>query len=288
MTLFVILGLVILILLVGFVLFLKAPQEAPKSDTVTSNVRDFIDTCIESTALQGAYTLGSQGGYYKFASITEPFNVQFQEVDYSIGYVYRYESSPQNILLSITDMEKQYEEFMENELQKCIEDFAIFSDLGQIDIDTKKPSADVSIQEDKVFVEVDYPVTIKNKESNSISKISDFQRVTIPVRMGHIRDIIQRIIELTIAKPDSVAIDYIDDLAVDNIHVVYGSAKAADTNPGTVYYVINDFESSIEKNNIIHKPHMENRLYMFNVAFDFTRYTNPKDYNDLLDPEGRN
>lgn len=273
-TLFIVIGLIILItFFIIFTFYLRltdTQSEPPTFETITTDVRYFVDRCIESTALDGAYLIGSQGGYYEFDPpnyyfTIDPYNLG---TEYSFGYAFEYQSSPQNILISIQKMEEEYENFMKKELIECIDDFSIFSYLPHVTFDTKEPFADVTIEENKSFVKVDYPIIIKIEGTNSVSKIAEFNEVTIPVRLGHLRNITDKIIDLMIAMAPGydVPMSYLDSHETDNIRIVYG------TSDKTMYYMIYDGSSRIKKNNEIHKPRLDNMPYFFNFALNFSGY----------------
>lgn len=261
LTIFIILGIVILIAF-SFLFYAKSSyvrslmgRETAQIGAFDAPVRSFVESCIKQVAVEGAYYVASQGGHYTLPP--NPLNVVTQGQEFMIGYGYR---NQQDVMISKTIMQKEYEDYIEGNLNLCIADFASFPDYR---IEASTPEVSIDLGEDKAVVSINYPLIIRRGDDET--KISKFQDVVVPVRMGKLYDIVKTLIDYAEQYPErGPNLSYISTLLRENIRVYYGWTDNA------LYYMISDFESSVQSGAAILPPSVSNKQFLFNVALDYS------------------
>jgi len=173
LTLFIIIGIVILLTIAIF--YLSRPrQEIITQDMIdTTPIKEYVDSCIEQVATPGVYLLAQQGGF--IYSVDESLKTENYEIAYH---------SP-----SIGSMEEELSTYIENSLFLCLN----LSGLGY-DIEPGRLSVDSTILSEKVIVELDYPLKIRQNDVEIT--LSGFSK-DIPLRLGHLVDRRDDIAEIT-------------------------------------------------------------------------------------------
>lgn len=141
-------------------------------------VQEFITTCLRDVAKEGVRRVGLHGGYvYPEELNADRFNPTSSNVnsiyfwpgldDYKVAYWWhmssedtclrtntcRFSSHRPELTGTSNSIEKQLEKYIENEIDKCINDFSYLTRQG-FDIDKDRPIVDVTIASDDVFVEL--------------------------------------------------------------------------------------------------------------------------------------
>ncbi len=257
-TIFIILGLVILLMVVMFLIFksyiLGETLPIKNNNDEKEQVYSYVESCLTSAAVDGAYRIASQGGYNDLPS--EHFTADVQGLKISTAYVFKDDQDKQ---INIEDMQEQYADYIEKSIANCTGDFEPFSGYQ---IETQDPKATVLILENVSIIKLYYPITIHN--GDSVSTISDFPGVEIPVRLGKLSNITKMLVENAIAYPDrGPNLSYLNELGKNNFNVYYGWKDK------TLYYMIYDMDSSVEKGFLMLKPSISNRPFIFNIALNY-------------------
>jgi hypothetical protein len=162
-TVFIILGIVILIFLVGFLVLrsylTQMKEEGPQP---VKDIRGYIESCLKQNIDEGVFTLGMQGGYIEL-----PKEVDFstvQKVDFGSGVPYWYYNK-RSYIPSREEMERQLGIYIERQLDYCLDNFSSFSYKYDVDI-TGDLNLDVAIGQDYLIFSVNYPMTIHVKGSD--------------------------------------------------------------------------------------------------------------------------
>jgi len=200
-TIFVVIGFVLLII-VGILIFInKVSKEVPPGEEIEytfeeSKVKQHIEFCLASIAEEGLRKLGDSGGYihpeeYGFVAIgdmpTSSSAVAFSpESDYVIPYWYYMKSSnkcldcyfssgqpPIEKTGGTRSVEYQLAYYINNNLDKCV-DFSQFKEFEVKEDDDSEVNSEVVVGESRVVVSAEYPLKIIG-ESNSVQEISDFE-----------------------------------------------------------------------------------------------------------------
>jgi hypothetical protein len=204
-TLFIILG-VILLAAVGMIFYLNSrnidlslnmPQEAKP-------VKQYVDSCIEKSAIEAIQLVGMQGGY------VIPPNLSLETNYSTIAYHYydRKYAAPSK-------------ETIENEISKaigltlgdCLDNFSSFRKQNY-NITTENIEAETIIGNDDVLVKVEYPISIIKDETRT--EVSQFS-ASAPIRLLHIYEIAQQAIAKTMQDPEWIDMTFLSsfDLAID-------------------------------------------------------------------------
>ncbi len=196
-TIFVIIGLLILIITAGIIYFSKAKVTEELKIEEASPFKaeffvSFIDNCLEKSVIEGIYLVFSQGGYYEFTPEQEHFNqVNEQIISFppSLGInVFAVESEKeaenekealqvpvyfQNTktnLPAITSIEREIAKASRSFFLSCINGFESFK-KENYKIEAGSPEIKVAFAE-RTLIELNYPLKITS--GSKIAEIETF------------------------------------------------------------------------------------------------------------------
>ena len=176
LTIFIILAIVI----VGVVLVFFAIRGGIFQQILTPNtekVQNFVQNCIDETGTDIIYQIGQNGGYYFPSNLSTSSGVSI------------YYENGKNYLPSKKQIEEEISSFFDYELFFCTRNFVDFPDMnilqGEIKTETK-------IENERVVLNVNYPITIT--KDNSGSRIENF-KAEIPTRMGIVYDSVSEFLQ---------------------------------------------------------------------------------------------
>lgn len=136
---------------------------------------------------------------------------------------------------SLTALENQIATYVETTLPACTDRFKQFS----FTVDEKPIRATVRITEQAVLVKAFYPLTIKFPGREE--KIENFV-ITVPVRLGHIYDVAQQVIQHQIKNPDLLDLTFMSSFDVsvnaipfDGTTTVFGVSDRQSKTEGVTY-----------------------------------------------------
>jgi len=160
-TLFIILGLVILIIVASLVYYKLSSTEKEmnlqeyKAEVVPEGivpVKNLIDNCVKDISMTGMSFVMLQGGYY------EPQDAINLE-GFDIAYWYK----NKDVSPSLASISNEIATYINKNLNFCVSDIT-----GDFSIVTVSPKSSVNIQNNAVYVDVDYPAIISYKDMNFI------------------------------------------------------------------------------------------------------------------------
>ena len=191
--------LLILVLLIAaaFVLYFNPEEVTDVKKTTESSfdiapIRVYFDACIDSIAQDSLILFGLQSG-----------NMGAYDADGdAVFLVFPYYKNGENVAPLINVLENDYSSYLEKHLPSCTQN----TDFPGYDIKLGKVNVDASFQENVVFLEIDYPLTISSKSSKT--EIRRFDR-TYPVRMGHIYSLANSIVDKFVKNPDEIEYSYL-------------------------------------------------------------------------------
>ena len=134
-----------------------SPEVAP--------IYNYVKDCIEQTANYGLYVVGAKGGYY-FPS----------KNSLDTGEAY-YVLNKENLIPDKKIIESQLAAYIEINLMDCINGFEKFPTFN---VSEGEISAQTSLENNKLLVNVNYPITIQR--AGVMSEISEFKNIEIPTR----------------------------------------------------------------------------------------------------------
>ncbi|MBI2043322.1 hypothetical protein HYT25_02955 [Candidatus Pacearchaeota archaeon] len=186
---FVILA-IVLVASVGVYFFIAKPEVFKTTifktipEKLDSPLYAYVNECIESAIYDSFEIFGLQQGYYESSS--KSLDTGFTRIDY-----YYLEGA---ILIPETSFfEKELAKIINDKISESCSDFSIFEEDGYyINANIERINSETKISEDKVEVNVDYPVFITtNGSSTGFSEFS----YEIPARLGHIIDVSRILVE---------------------------------------------------------------------------------------------
>lgn len=183
-SLFIIMG-VILLIAVGSLMYFIAQSksigdEEEFIELEFSPVKQYVDSCVESTLTIATYYLSEQGGYiYSYDNIlpTEKKNVAYHLMIDNDAYPTK------------AFMEAEISKFISENIGLCIKNFETFDNF-QINSSTSIVVSKINDQ--SVSVQMTYPLKIMS--GDKVATISTFKS-SIPVRLGYILGVKDKIIE---------------------------------------------------------------------------------------------
>jgi len=193
-TIFIIMGILILAS-VGLFFYYKTVMsnqgEALSSEFMP--VRDYIDICIERTAMEGLTTLGINGGFITFPSEIEasPFNYLSTSPVPGLKNPYWWHNGI-NSTPTLDFMRSQLSEYVTSELSSCLNDFSGLKEdyeikpLGNIVTVSKINQMDVSF-------DVTYPLLVTGIHNNTRVRMEKFN-ILLPVRLKEMYELANTIL----------------------------------------------------------------------------------------------
>lgn len=154
-----------------------------------------IEGCLKTTAENGIYLIGMQGGY---ASLPEDaFVTDFSSIAY--GY---YEG--RRTLLSLNEIENELNNYVEMMLPECVD----FSKWPELEVLQDSVSAKSKILDRSVRIDVEWPLTFTGTTTYNLKTFS----TESDVKLGIIYNITQAIVENEIINPDKVDLGYFSEI----------------------------------------------------------------------------
>ncbi len=204
-TLFIILA--VLIIAVIIVIFFVLREKSPKSfvPPKLQPINNFVMACLEETSNNALINIGEQGGYFFITSNTP-------SIENNIPY-YLYNN--QNLIPPIKTIEQSISGFIYEELSFCILNFKDFKNEYNISHELK--SVETKINNDKVSISLDYPISVKIEDS--VLALKDFA-ITLPIRLNTIYNSADEIINGQKQYKGEICLSCLYDIGEQNkIHI---------------------------------------------------------------------
>ena len=225
-TIFLLLGLVVLGFFVFLAYFISEFSRATEVETRDiDTLKTYVEGCIKHTGSYGLFKIGRQGGY-----ITPPEKTYIRSYA-TLSYAF---SEHKNTLPDLDFIEKELENYIDNNLPACLNDFEEFKNQG-LTVEPKHITTDVKFTTTDVILDVHYP--LKVIEGNKKTKISDF-KLHVPVRIRRIHEISDDIAERKILNPEYIDLTFLGDVDVNTTVMTYDD--------GVQVFVIEDPKSELE------------------------------------------
>ena len=213
------------VLVFGLALFflLRPPLEKNISPEV-KEIHDFVQGCVATTAEDAVYQIGETGGYFYSPNLSVE----------NIAYYY-YEE--QFFVPTKEIIEDEIEKYIDTMLYFCTENFA---SLPQYEIGQEKIETKAVIDDDGVFIEIIYPLSIRKEEQTfSLEQFS----YKVNARLGKILLLINEIEESQKLDKNGWCINCISNSAEE--HDMYIHMK--DYDEETVLFYIIDERSRVKE-----------------------------------------
>ncbi|GEM_PF-2791313 len=268
-TLFAIIAVVVLVI-GGLFLYSKGAAvkgirdaNAEKSNTALFSkdpVIAFAQGCINLVSIEAGYDIALHGGYAE--SPLDWQKTQIEGTEYNISFALK---GTQNALPSMDVIRSEMEKYMKLNLPKCTDNFKNFTSKGY-SIEQGEITGEVTIDDKGYSVKVNYPIT--SKLAGAETKFSDFDEVKVPIRLKHMRDVVNEIVSQTISHPQHwINVGYLTGLEKDDIVALYFPKGRQ------IAFVLRDAQSSVLKGSVIvpnDKDINSNRQFIFVFGMDFS------------------
>ena len=246
-SLFIILGTLLLFVLgIGFYFITNIREEKTKEIPATqrislqSPVKNYLEECVKKVAVDSAYEFGQQQGYHRTPK-------PYLDANYTSVAYYYYKGK--DLVPRIEVLEKELEEIINENLLIDCTDFSIFENLG-FDIEFNDLNTTTKILNERVIVNVDYPLSIKkDNEKSYISKFS----YTLPFRIGYIISVSNELVNSIIEEPYAKDLTLLLNFDVDVSVISYSNCSEI--------YVIVDNQSKIKESD-------DDFVFTFAVGFE--------------------
>lgn len=246
-TLFVILGVVLLILiLLAFTFRETLLEQATESGILPTlslsreavYVQSDMTRCLRNSAETGLVTMALQGGYVMFDPKT-PYTEATTTIYYIpyVGTAYLYYKG-KNMVPTKETMEKQLEGYITANLEICEKDYA------DLEVEYGEYDTSVTIEENQVDINIKTKVGV-TKEGTTSSFRNIY--IEVPVRLGELRDITNQIVEEQVKTGrEGICLSCISRIAANNDVEVNIDRVGED-----VFYMLTDQKSRLSGENYI-------------------------------------
>ena len=180
-TIFIIIAVLIIAIVGLFFVFRGGIEKKEVYSSEIAPIQDFVQECLDDSLEDAVFTIGEGGGY------EDPLKVSSTFV-FNTPYYLRNNKS---LMPSKEKIQEEISKSVEKNLIFCLGDFALFPEY---EITKGKMTSVSKIQENNVLIEINYPLTIKKIDSESKTKIKNFNS-EVSIRLGIVYDSIAEFIE---------------------------------------------------------------------------------------------
>ncbi|MDP3918419.1 MAG: hypothetical protein Q8Q35_00750 [Nanoarchaeota archaeon] len=224
MTLFIIIGLVVL-LLVGVGIYYRSTilDAVGISQTISypsevQEVVDMVQDCFEDSAFNGARTLGLTGGYYNLPR--EIFTLD----DVNIPY---YLSDGEILTPTVETMQTELSEYVDDIMIGCL----ALDSYTEFDLERGLRDITTTINTDSIDFVLNYPITVTIDETTTYNLPNEYE-YTATVNLGQMRDVAEVIAAKDVDSED-IDFDFLLEQNLTNIEL-------ASFNNDTIVYILED------------------------------------------------
>jgi len=168
LTIFIIIAILIIAVIVLFFAFRSGIQREKPTSPEIAPIKNFVEECIYNVGEDALYFIGLHGGYY----VPNKFST-------SLGIPY-YIKDNKTLMPAKENIELEISKYVDEALLLCAGNF---SEFNNFQIAQGKPKTSAKIFDERVILNVNYPLTIIREEEKS--RISKFEN-EIPIRLGRI------------------------------------------------------------------------------------------------------
>ena len=243
-TIFIIIGIVILIGIILIVVFNNNESSKISFDT---SIKSLIDLCVEEVSEESVYFIGLQGGYYNNQVFSESYS------SFKVPY-YWYEESAKVPEISV--VEEEFSNYINDNVKLCVDlKLDSFGKSGY-DVKTGDIETGVKISDTKLEVNINYPITISKGEEVVIYEVF---KTEINTFFKSAYDSAVMMIEKQKEFPDSLPLGSFGEIAEENgfeidlvkieegtflINLVFNK----NSKEGFIYAFINQYDWEVENN----------------------------------------
>jgi len=169
----------ILILLLAGLIFYYKNVLVVRQETVNRDIapiKTYVEACLETTAKDAITILGQQSGFIEIPrEISSDSRAYISQGFYKMPLWY-YETKIRIPPLTRKEgdysIEEQMDRYIENNLQKCLDNFEIFN--KKYDIAQSRILSKTTITDNTILLELDYPLRIEIRAGGEVSNLDKF------------------------------------------------------------------------------------------------------------------
>ena len=225
-SIFIIIGLLLVIISILFFFLSSGSAESKtftqvQTTTNTKPIQSFVQDCVDKQLPIAIFKLGIHGGYM------EPEHVYSGDF-FDTSYLYYIDK---NLSPTIDDLEHSISFYMDNTLPtECSLEIFEFHDIKVGEIKTT-----TQIGSNKVLVDIDWPIIIKNNdETTTINEFSSSH----DINLKQTQSLVKEIVEKQSQDPDLLDIYFY-------LSPGYNISMVPDNNDNDLVYFIKDLESEV-------------------------------------------
>lgn len=208
-TLFIILGILLLIALALVIIFRREITVFNPERVIPPEVASLVtfgDNCLQQISQDGLNLLAAQGGYIYLPD--EIANNPLSHVDAGLKIPY-WQYLTQNRIPSLPLMQAQLSRYIEEHFNDCLDNFAPFQQEYDI-IVLGQPSVTVTFNDKNTLFKAIYPLEIRSKDGTKITDVNEFL-ATSPIKLKRVYDVARKIMETEAAEArlEKITVDLI-------------------------------------------------------------------------------
>ena len=192
-TVFIIIG-IIMLFAVGVFFYIRnmIPEKPVFVPEKTTAVHEYVQTCMKDIGIEAVNILGMQSGYTEIPEriALNPYSYIALDKERVFKLPYWYYKG-ENRMPTLNDMEEQVNNYMNERLLVCLDNFSVFEKQYNIKT-TSDIKTETDIGSENVIIKVFYDVEIADKQNKQTIKATNYI-TEIPVRLGRVYELAKKI-----------------------------------------------------------------------------------------------
>jgi len=219
LTLFIIIGVVIVVAILGIVLITNLENSETKTNSPEIlEVVNYIEGCLEDTSKQGIVEVSRKGGYYPKSTDTTILDIPY------------YVKDGVNLMPSKEEYSKAISNYIGDKIQECLNDY---KSLGDFKITNGEREIETVIENDSttIFYTTNEVVETAGKKY----EMAEF-KLTQPSKLGTLYEEAEYLVSSQMILPGSICLSCVLEISTsENLDVITN-----ELDDGTVIYAITD------------------------------------------------
>ena len=232
-TIFIIIAIVIIGIAVTFFAFKDTLNIGKASSSDVDPINTEFLSCLESTTEEGITFISLQGGYYEI-----PEDIAFSYIVEKAPYYYM---NSKKYIPSTERIERELENYITEKLGLCL-NFSSFEVQG-FEINEGDLSTSITVEEEKVYVDVNYPLVIKKGEETY--RMNEFKINTIS-SLSRLYSASREIVNSYYDNPGFVCLGCLEETS-ENYGVITKATLVSDASSGenVIWFSVLDEEGEL-------------------------------------------
>ncbi len=194
-TLFIILGLLLLLALILFIFLRKeivafSPEEF--LPTEKGRIEQLIQNCIKQSADEALLRIGNQGGYLEIPeSIKADSNLYLKTSPFTMIPYWAYGTETK--IPSLARIKEEIDFYIEENVRECLFALDVFPEVYDL-VEKSQPDADTRILDQKIIFNLHWNIEIRDKAGEMITEVINHLAES-PVKLKKLHQTAQQIVE---------------------------------------------------------------------------------------------